>query len=165
MGVLDQMYEGGGAKPFSFRAVGDCVEGPIESIRTKQLTEFGTDRPETWPNGDAKMTPIVTVKTDRQEEADDDGRRDLYLRAGAFSAFGQALREAYPSKPGDSELIGATLKIQFHATEPSRYGTPRKMFRAKITPSSSGAVFDAAWDQPGGAQAPPAAPLDADVPF
>jgi hypothetical protein len=141
MGVAGEIYEGGGAKPISWKDVGETVEGEIVAIRTKQLPKFGTEVPETWEDGSPKYTPIVTVQTnDGGDDEDDDGKRDIYLRANAYTAFGKALREAFKGKPDDSDLIGCTLKIQFYKTEKSGKGQPRKLFRARITRKSSTAA-------------------------
>jgi hypothetical protein len=143
MGVAGEIYEGGGAKPISWKDVGETVEGEIVAIRTKQLPKFGTEVPETWEDGSPKYTPIVTVQTnDGGDDEDDDGKRDIYLRSNAYTAFGKALREAFKGKPDDSDLIGCTFKIQFYKTEKSGKGQPRKLFRARITrKSTSGDVW------------------------
>lgn len=148
MGVISDIYEGNGAKPVSWEEIGQTLEGEIVQIRSKQLPKFGTDIPDTWDDGSPKFTPIVTLQLEGGlEDEEDDGRRDIYLRSNAFTAFGKALREAYKSKPDDGVIIGARLKIQFYATEKSGKGQPRKLFRARITPKavSAGAATDA-WD-------------------
>src|SRR5262249_1857423 len=120
MSVVSDIYDGGGAKPVSWGEVGETIEGEILAIRTKQLPKFGTEAPETWDDGSPKFTPIVTVQTtDGDDEGEDDGKRDIYLRSNAYTAFGKALREAFKSKPEDGDLIGCHLKIQFFKTEKS----------------------------------------------
>jgi len=144
MGVVSEIYDGGGAKPVSWGEVGETVEGEILAISTKQLPKFGTEVPETWEDGSPKFTPIVTVQTtDGDDEGEDDGKRDIYLRSNAYTAFGKALREAFKAKPDDSDLIGCHLKIQFFKTEKSGKGQPRKLFRARITRKSMAAE---AWE-------------------
>ena len=179
MGVADAIWSGGGAKPVSWVEVGETVEGTILAIRTKQLPKFGTEIPECWDDGSPKMTPVVTVQTDEGDDGEDDGKRDIYLRSNAYTAFGNALREAFKSKPSDEDLIGCTLKIQFHKTEKSGKGQPRKLFRARITKKSATA---GAWDDPDAPQGdrtpapaperngrpaalPPGKPTEDDVPF
>lgn len=154
MGVASDMYQGSGAKPVSWEEVGQTIEGEIEGIRVKQLPQFGTDKPEVWADGEAKMTPILTLATGLGNDGDeeDDGRRDVYLRSNAYTAFSKALREAFPVKPDDSDLIGCTIKLQFHATEKSGKGAPRKLFRCRITRKS--ATADAWADEPK-TEAPP----------
>jgi len=145
MSVVSEIYEGGGAKPVSWHEVGETVEGEIIQIRTKQLTKFGTELPETWEDGSPKFTPIITIQTSEfdDEAEDDDGKRDIYLRSNPYTAFGKALRESFKSKPEDSDLIGCVLKLQFYKTEKSGKGQPRKLFRARIARKSAAA---SAWD-------------------
>jgi hypothetical protein len=159
MGVVSEIYDGSGAKPVSWGEVGETIEGEILAIRTKQLPKFGTEIPETWDDGSAKFTPIVTVQTaDGDEDSEDDGKRDVYLRSNAYTAFGKALREAFKSKPEDGDLVGCHLKIQFFKTEKSGKGQPRKLFRARITRKSATAdAWDDA-DKPQGDRTPAGAP-------
>lgn len=137
MGIASSMMAGGGNKPARFAAKGDTIEGAIISITERQLTVFGTDRPETWDDGSPKTTPIIAVQTDQREDRDDTGIRDLYCRGGLYTAVTKALRETYGIKPpADSELIGSQLKIQLAALEPSGRGQPRKVYRARIEPAA-----------------------------
>lgn len=145
MSIAADMYEGGGAKGVSWPRIGTTVEGAIVAIRSKQLPKFGTQTPEVWEDGTAKMTPIVTVQTEVREDADDDGRRDIYLRGGAFTAFRAALREAYRSAPSDGDLVGATLKMRYASDQKSGKGQPRKVFLCRLTPRAAG-VAGEAWD-------------------
>ena len=157
MSVISDIYEGGGAKPVSWEEVGQTIEGEIVAIRSKQLPKFGTEIPETWDDGSPKFTPIVTVQTTEGDEHDDDGKRDVYLRSNAYTAFGKALREAYKTKPTDEQIVGATLKIQFHTTEKSGKGQPRKLFRARITrKSASSDAWDTSQKEPTQSTAAPA---------
>lgn len=154
MGVVSEIYDGGGAKPVSWQEVGETIEGEILAIRTKQLPKFGTEIPETWDDGSPKFTPIITVQTtEGDDEGEDDGKRDIYLRSNAYTAFGKALREAFKSKPDDSDLVGCHLKIQFFKTEKSGKGQPRKLFRARITRKSA---TSEAWDDAAPKEASPA---------
>ena len=148
MGIAGDIYSGGGAKPAKFAAIGDTVEGRVVNVRSAQLEAYGTGQLERWPSGDPKMTPIITVQTTLQEDAEDDGLRDIYARGGVYTALGAGLRAAYASAPSDSELIGAAIKVQHHGTAPSKYGTPRKLYRIRITPSASAAT-EGAWDAGG----------------
>lgn len=158
MGVASEIFEGGGAKPVSWGEVGETIEGEIVAIRSKQLPKFGTEVPETWEDGSPKFTPICTVQLESgfdEDSEDDDGKRDIYLRSNAYTAFGKALREAFKTKPEDSDLVGCTLKIQFYKTEKSGKGQPRKLFRARITRKS--AAGDAWDDAPKASEPAPAA--------
>ena len=158
MSVISDIYEGGGAKPVSWEEVGQTIEGEIVAIRSKQLPKFGTDVPETWDDGSPKFTPILTIQTaDFEEEGDDDGKRDVYLRSNAYTAFGKALREAFKSRPEDEDIVGCTIKLQFFSTEKSGKGQPRKLFRARITrKSASSDAWDTSQKEPTQSTAAPA---------
>ena len=143
MSIMDEIYEGGGAKSIKWTDIGQTVEGTITALRSKQLTEFNTEIPEVWPSGEPKMTPIITIQTTLSDDSDDDGKRDIYLRAHRYTAFAEALREAYKVKPSDQAMVGATLKIRFDSTSATNKGSPRKLFRVRITPKSA---VDDAWD-------------------
>ncbi|MEO0600373.1 MAG: hypothetical protein AAF211_03000 [Myxococcota bacterium] len=147
MSVLRRMYEGGGARPVSWPkrpSRNTFVEGVVIGIREKQLPDFKTKNPETWKDGSPKMTPIFTLQTHTREDADDDGRRDLYLRSHAYTAVCEALRAAFPggTLTGDDALKGCTLKLAFYKTEPGS-GEDRKLFKARITrPSTTGRMAE-----------------------
>lgn len=169
MGIIDDIYSGGGAKPVSWEEIGKTIEGEIIGIRSTQQKQFGTELPEVWPDGSAKYTPVLTIQTTENDpdDADDDGKRDVYLRSNAFTAFAKALREAYKRKPEDEDLVGASIKLMFSATERSGKGQPRKLFRCRITPRQ---VASSAWGEepkPAAGLARPSAmpPDDSDVPF
>ena len=144
MSIAGDLYDGGGSKPFKFDSIGDRIEGAIIALRKPQLTEFGSDRLETWPDGEPKYTVIVTVQTTLQEDGEDDGSRDIYLRSGQHTAFVRALKQAYQSSPGDSDLVGAVLVMKFVASERSNKGNDRKVYTAEITPRS---VAGDAWSE------------------
>lgn len=133
-------------KGVKFAAVGDTIEGVITAVETKQLATYDDQSVlETWKDGSPKLTPIITIKTDMQDDGDDDGMRSLFLRAGMFTAFQVALKDAYSAKPSDDQLVGATLKIRFKETVPAsnpRFND-RKVYLCRLTPGSP--VADGAW--------------------
>lgn len=161
MGVASEMQKGGGAKPVAFREMGDYVEGRVVNIRTKQLTSFGSQAPETWPDGEPKMTPIYTVQTDLNEADDDDGQRDVYCRSGVYTAVANALRETFPSDVEDRVIIGSHLRVQFVRKVPSNRGNDRKIYEARFTPKDPGAASS----MMGGGQTAKPASHDDDIPF
>ena len=155
MSVISSIYDGGGAKPVSWEEIGQTIEGEIVAIRSKQLPKFGTEIPETWDDGSPKYTPIVTVQTNEERTGpEDEGKRDIYMRSNAYTAFGKALREAYKVRPEDGDLVGATIKMRFNATEKSGKGQPRKLFLCRVTPKQAASQ---AWDE---TPAKPAAPVN-----
>lgn len=164
MGIAARIANSGGAKAVSFREVGATVEGVIEQLEERQLEDIHGQK-EHWGNGDPKLTPVIILATDLAEDADDDGRRAIYCRSGLFRALREALREAYPRGVEDSELIGATMKVQFYKTEPaSKKGfNDRKVYQMRITPRKGDGIAAkaAGWqdveEQPAG--------VDDEIPF
>ncbi|MEO0606575.1 MAG: hypothetical protein AAF211_34425, partial [Myxococcota bacterium] len=121
--------------PMSWPTRGTTIKGTVVGIRETQATDYKTKQPEHWPDGSPKMVPIVTVQTEQHEDAEDDGRRDIYLRAGLYTAFREILKKTFTKSPSDDELLGATLTMQFYKEVPaSGGGNPRKLFRAKLEP-------------------------------
>jgi hypothetical protein len=160
MGIASDLYEGGGHKSVKFNNVGDSVEGELVQLQKRHGKKFGTDNLEYWDNGDPKLTPVLTLQTSLEEDADDDGVRDVWCRSGLFTALGQGLREAYSPAPTDSELIGAHVKVAFTGTAKSKFGTDRKLYHITITPKANPAAAEA-YEQP---EHPPTQ-ADDEVPF
>jgi hypothetical protein len=151
MGVLDSIYEGGGAKPMNWPTVGTTIAGTVVGIREIQATNYKTKQPECWPDGSPKMVPILTVQTELQDDADDDGRRDVYLRGNMFTVFREVLKKVFPKKPSDDDIKGASFKMQFFKTAPSSGGgEPRKLFRCLLEPKppEPETSADFGWDEP-----------------
>lgn len=144
-----------------------------------QQTNIGTGTPLTWSDGRPKMQMIVTLVCDgthglpngakaRDERTGgtDDGKRRLYIKSGAQTAIGNAIRAA-----GASGLaIGGVLLLAWTGTQTSKTPghRPARVYQAVYQPpsvsipeSSEGSPFG------GGAPAPqpPAAAPPADPPM
>lgn len=134
MGIASKMTEGGGAKPVSFRNVGDLVEGAVTRIREQQATDIHGNK-ETWPDGEPKMMVIWTVQTNTREDDRDDGLRDIYAKGGIYTAIRGALQASFPPGFEDSDVLGCILRVQFTGTMPptQRGFSPRKLYEAKFT--------------------------------
>lgn len=76
---------GGGGSAFSFGKQGDqpgtYVQGTVLDMKEVQKTNFKTNEPEFWDNGDPKMQYRVTLQTELRDPTNpnDDGKRDVYL--------------------------------------------------------------------------------------
>lgn len=74
---------GGGGSYFSFGPQGSQpgahVAGLVLDMKEVQSTDFKTGALETWDNGDPKMQYKVTLQTELRDDAQDDGKRDIYL--------------------------------------------------------------------------------------
>lgn len=76
---------GGGGSSFSFGPQGSQpgahVTGTVIDMKEVQKTDFKTNQPEFWDNGDPKMQYRVTLQTDLRDPANpsDDGHRNVFL--------------------------------------------------------------------------------------
>lgn len=146
MGAMDTMMSGG-APGFTFEKVGAAVSGVVVEVDERQDHVFGEPNKLKWWNRDPGpatgnpadrpvMIPIFTIQTDIRDSEEDDGLRSVWARGNCFSAIKAAIRGAFPGgkKVSDDDVIGGTLKVQFHAVgEPPKKGLqPPKLFRAKF---------------------------------
>lgn len=77
-------------KPFG----GVVVSEPVVS----QVTNFTTKQPEFWPDGRPREQLMVTIDTlqgpyPEREDADDDGKRTLYVKGSMVNPFRQAIQK------------------------------------------------------------------------
>jgi hypothetical protein len=161
----DGLMEGAGARQFKFEKIGDTVEGVVEAVQKQQQTDPENGQPVTWPNGDPKFQFVFTLATSLDPaDADDDGRRRIFAKYKLLQAIQDAVRLAKHS----GSVVGGTLKVQHHATEPPKlkHHSPTKLYRAKFTP---GAATAEEWgNDPGSDGAGSSAgnaSSDADIPF
>jgi hypothetical protein len=105
-----------------------------------------------WDDGTPRQQVIVTLQTNERTSADDDGKRDLYIKSGLVAAVREAIRDA---GVGDLE-IGGWLYVAWTADKPTTKGNPQKLFKAQYT--RLGAPAPAQAGQPAQMPAQPAAP-------
>ncbi len=125
---------GGGGRSAKFDAVGAVVSGVItETPRLTQQTEYGTNKPKVWDNGDPMMQLVVTVQTELREEADDDGLRNFYLRGGSKREDTNqgAVARAVAAAGASGLEVGGRLSIAYIGDDASGSGNPRKRYAAK----------------------------------
>ena len=125
---------GGGGRSAKFDAVGAVVSGVItETPRMTQQTEYGTNKPKVWDNGDPMMQLVVTVQTELHEDADDDGLRNFYLRGGSKREDTNqgAVARAVAAGGASGLEVGGRLSIAYIGDDPSGSGNPRKRYAAK----------------------------------
>lgn len=126
----------GGGKSFSFDAIGDKVKGTIASFEAGQQTDMDTDQPAFWPDGKPKMQVIVTLDTDLNEDAGDDGSRRIYLKGSKPDTSLGAVRNAVKAAGASGLEVGATLELAFIGEgEPTKKGWNKpKQYAARYTP-------------------------------
>lgn len=163
MGFFDQ-----GGKAVKFQTPGDTIVGKVISWREAQVTKYGTQEPDFWPDGSAKMQVIIVLETDEiGDDGDDDGVRSLYIASTRQKrALLNALRAGGSKEPDE----GGTLTMTFTGNDPKSKNpaNPAKLYSAswvapavKAQPAST---FDAGLGAPAAAarQEAPASTASAD---
>jgi hypothetical protein len=158
---------GGGSASARFDNPGDTVTGSIcEPPEVRQQTDISTGQPVHWPSGDPKMQLIVTLQTTLKEDADDDGKRRIYVKGKSLT---EAVREAVRQTGAKGLEIGGTLTVTYtgDGVASQRGFNPPKLYTAQYsrpdTAAQSGQFLGVnATPQPTGvSQAPAQAPAQA----
>lgn len=123
---------GGEGKPFPFDNVGDTVTGTIKTFEMRQQTDFDTGKPSFWDDGKPKRMLVVTLQTELQEDAEDDGVRVIYARGGNHqvasgkgAAMSVAIRDAMKRASTTEFEVGAKMAVQH-----SGLAVPKGRFQA-----------------------------------
>lgn len=116
-GILDDLLVGSRPKnPFGNDAndqmapIGTTVTGTILDVERKQATDPANNTPQTWDDGNPKMQGIITLQTTLREDAEDDGRRTVYIKMWGLQK--QALMAASQAA-GGGPAIGDTFTATF----------------------------------------------------
>lgn len=143
---INDFLMGNGAKAFPFDAMGDTVTGRIVEMKKQQQTDMETGDPQFWKNGDPKMMLRITLATDYQISADDEGLRSIYLRGGnptAVKGKGTsslvAVQDAVKKgSDGKGIEVGGTLTLQYsgEGEKTNRAYNPPKLYVASYKPPS-----------------------------
>jgi len=84
-----------GGKSATFPTVGTVVTGTITAEpKAQQQTDMKTGEPKTFQNGDPMMQIIVSLQTTDREDDEDDGIRQLYVKANMLKAIREAVQTA-----------------------------------------------------------------------
>lgn len=158
----------GGSKSFfnQYSEPGDTVTGTIAKVDVKQVTNFQTKEPEFFPSGDPKKQVILTLQTSLREDADDDGKRSVYipLWGGKKAALGEAMRAAGMKEASTALALGNTFTARFVGEE-RKHGKDgsytEKIYEYAIQAASTAALNEA---MAPAAPVAPAAPAPAPQP-
>lgn len=117
---------GGGGNTFSFgkpgAQPGAYVQGTVLDMKEVQSTDYKTNKPEFWDNGDPKMQFRVTLQTEERDPTNtsDDGKRNVFLdgRRKPYDHGGKsklcAVLDAVQQVTGGTSLqFGAKLTLQW----------------------------------------------------
>lgn len=158
----------GGSKSFfnQYSEPGDTVTGTITKVDVKQVTNYKTKEPEFFPSGDPKKQVILTLQTSLREDADDDGKRSVYipLWGGKKAALGEAMRAAGMKEASTALALGNTFTARFVGEE-RKHGKDgsytEKIYEYAIQAASTAALNEA---MAPAAPVAPAAPAPAPQP-
>lgn len=127
-----------GGKGLKFQQPGTSYSGTINAEPyEEQQKEYGSDRPATYPNGDPKMQILVNLDTQLREEADDDGRRTLYVNSPKMK---RAIFDAITAAGENDLKVGGTLTVTFTGFDPNSKNpqNPAKLYSASyVAPQSA----------------------------
>jgi hypothetical protein len=111
MTTVDDILAGGtGARFHKWTAKGDTVTGTVLDVQARQATEFQSDKPAVWPDGNPKMQILVRVATVLRDDADDDGARVVVVNgwSGQRNALAEACAAAGVRSPQPGQVFTAT---------------------------------------------------------
>ena len=126
----------GGGKSFSFETIGDKVSGVVVAAEAAQQIDMDTDQPAVWPDGKPKMQVIVTLQTELDEEAGDDGQRRVYLKGSKPTTSMGAVKAAIKAAGASGIEVGGKLQLAYTGDgEPTKKGwNAPKQYAAKYEP-------------------------------
>lgn len=158
----------GGSKSFfnQYSEPGDTVTGTIAKVDVKQVTNYKTKELEFFPSGDPKKQVILTLQTSLREDADDDGKRSVYipLWGGKKAALADAMRAAGMKEASTALALGNTFTARFVGEE-RKHGKDgsytEKIYEYAIQAASTAALNEA---MAPAAPVAPAAPAPAPQP-
>lgn len=141
---INDFLMGSSGKAFEFGAIGDTVTGVITDMKKRQQTDFQTGAPAFWNDGNPKMMLVVTLQTEFQDDENDEGLRNVFLRGGNYTALkGKgtaslvAVKDAV-KKSGKPIEIGGRLTLQYsgEGPAPAKGMNPAKLYTAAYQPPS-----------------------------
>jgi hypothetical protein len=138
----NDLLMGGGVKSAAFKSPGTVVGGSIlREPRVTQQTDFDTQKPKFYDDGNPMMQIVVQVQTDQRDDTDDDGVRAFYIKGQMRQAVADAVR-AVKAKGLD---VGGALFVKYERDEPNSRGrgNDKKVYAARYTPPAGQAANDA----------------------
>lgn len=122
---IDKALSTGSKSAFTAESVaGEKVRGPIISVDYRQVTDFTTQQPATFPSGDPKMQFIISIQTDQRQDDDDDGARSLYIPNWGKRklALVDAIRVSGASKGSEVLVPGVVFEATYNGEKRAQGG-------------------------------------------
>lgn len=114
---VEQFLTSGG-KSAKFPTVGSKVSGSVVGSELQQQTDFETQLPKTWNDGNPMLQLVVTIQTAEREDNNDDGTRRIFARGHMLAALKAAVKTC-----GQSGLIvGQTITVTYVSDGEARKG-------------------------------------------
>ncbi len=124
---------GSGGRSAEFKQHGDEVDGIVVSAEPRQQTDYTTNAPKEWEDGNPMMQLVVTLQTSGEPiDDEDDLLRKVYVKAQMTVAVRDAVKKA-----GENGLAnGGRLAVRYVGdAEPKREGmSGAKQYVAKYAP-------------------------------
>jgi hypothetical protein len=88
--------------------IGAGVAGTILNVETSEQRDPATGEVKTYKNGDVRRQVILTLQTKQKDDADDDGRRRLFVKGKSMT---QEFRKAITNAGVQGPRIGGTVSV------------------------------------------------------
>jgi len=151
----NDLLMGGGVKSCKFETLGQTWIGTIlDEPKVQQMKKFGTNELDWWPSGDPKLQLVVLIQTDVRDDAEDDGRRNLFIPPRMMPP----VREAIQRAGAKGLAVGGRIAVQWVSGTGLGEGNP-KVYAADHQPPQvdPGSLLAGGNGQPAAAAPPPAA--------
>lgn len=137
----DDLLFGSGAKSYSFKTIGETLEGILVGKDAQHKTDFVTKEKKYYSDGNAIYQLVLTLKTELRnpEIEDDDGTRRVFCSPQLKTEVARAISAA----GGKALTLGAKFRITFVREVPAQ-GNPKKEYSVTVTMPADLAVQQSA---------------------
>lgn len=157
---------GSGVRSAKFANIDDSITGfVVYPPEVRDQTDIQTGAPLYWPGSDRKKQQLyVVLRTDEQEDEEDDGLRALYIKSNMHTAVAQAVRKA-----GAAGLeVGGKLRVVYVGDGQIKqrgFNAPKLYEALYRAPERNGAVDESQQDPADLVPAPAPARKPDPIPF
>lgn len=126
----------GGAPAWKFENYGDTHTGVITEFSAQQQTDFDDGSPKVFANGDPMMQIVIDVDTQQRLDAEDDGKRRVYVKSNMLKALSKACRDAGVK----SIEAGGQLTVTYVGDgerSGGKKGNPPKLYAVQYVPPAT----------------------------